>query len=92
MRSEVAWPGVQAGSTWFRTLPRVVVRRQRSRPIICSLPYLTDDLDMLSVLITGCSEGGIGFELAREFHRRGASKVVHSTSPSHVYSTKGTRS
>lgn len=61
----------------------------------CSLPYPNHDPNMpktLAVLITGCSEGGIGFELAREFHRRGMSIVVLSTLSSHVYFAKDTKS
>jgi hypothetical protein len=93
MRSEVACPAQGFQIKSGHDPP--VLERGVSRVITCSLPYPNDDLNMpktLTVLITGCSEGGVGFELAREFHRRGMSKVVHSTLSSHVYLAKDTRS
>lgn len=71
------------------------LERGVSLVITCSLPYPNDNPSMpkpLTVLITGCSEGGIGFELAREFHRRGMSVMVLSTLSSHVYLAKDTKS
>ena len=41
-----------------------------------------------SVLITGCSEGGIGYDLAKEFQRRGSHVFATARSPSKLANLK----
>lgn len=41
-----------------------------------------------TVLLTGCSEGGIGFALAQEYHRRGCRVIATARSPAKMLKLK----